>query len=776
MIVTRSWLNEWIDLSDITTEKLLKTFNSIGLEVDSHRRYDVPKRVVFGRVLECEKHPDADKLSVCKVDIGTSVRQIVCGAKNVRTGLDVAVATIGAKLPNGMEIKHANLRGVDSEGMICSAGEIGLDDFCSGIIEIDESIGSYNIGDELCTHPVFSDDIIEIELTANRGDCLSIMGVARDLSAAFNKPLKENRLEKLPDNKKKGIGRVFSLSHKNDLDVSLFYKAVEFNSTELPMLIQLRLKQIDEQKENNILSYLQYVTHSTGVILRGYDFEFLKDDSGIAKADVVYENGMYVLYSNEIRASSIGINQCEESKPTKDSKLVILEASYIEPSKVAKAVMQNDIPTNEDYYRSSRGSEPDLEFGVNYLIKTLQNSCEFELFSGDIEINDDYSEKIISFNKEDIDLIIGYEIDKSKITNILKNLGFRVQKASDTFAVVVPKFRHDIANYQDIAEEIVRLIGIDNIPSKPFEIVEANRLSDDYFTFRKKRYYRLQAAKCGFFESVHFVFDEKQSLEKYGFKTVDEDKDLLNPIVNTLDTLRPTVMLWLLKSASQNKNNGYRSIKLFEVGSVFDSDRTEMTKFGGIFSGYKEKDSILNSGKPELIDFQYFVKTLSNIIGDFELEKHQTSHKLSHPYQCAKIIKEGKEIGELFRVHPLVEKDFDLDRTFLFEIDFDKLDFELKQAKEISKFQSSTRDISLLVPKDMEYKSVKDVIDEAKPDEVVEFYPVDIFEDETLGENKSLTVRMVLKSYEKTLTEEDINTAVETILKALKEKLNIGLR
>ena len=213
MIVTRSWLNEWIDLSGIETQEIAKTLNSIGLEGDRIQEYRVPQKVVFGRVLECEKHPDADKLNVCKVDIGTSVRQIVRGAKNVRAGLDVVVATIGATLPNGMTIKHAVLRGVDSEGMICSAGEIGLADFSEGIIEVDSSIGEYEIGQEVSTHPIFNDDLIEIELTANRGDCLSIRGVARDLSAAFNRTLKDNFIEEFAD-EKQGIGGVFALSHK----------------------------------------------------------------------------------------------------------------------------------------------------------------------------------------------------------------------------------------------------------------------------------------------------------------------------------------------------------------------------------------------------------------------------------------------------------------------------------------------------------------------------------------------------------------------------------
>ena len=777
MIITKSWLNEWIEVSDIETDLIAKTLNSIGLEVDRIEKFRVPKKVVFGRVIECEKHPDADKLSVCKVDIGTSVRQIVCGAKNVRKGLDVVVATIGAELPNGMKIKHAVLRGVESEGMICSAGEIGLVEFGEGIIEVDTSIGSYEIGQEVHTHPLFNDDLIEIELTANRGDCLSVRGVARDLSAAFNRPLKENGAEEFLD-KKQGIGRVFSLMHKNDLDVSMLYRAVELKAMDLPMIVQLRLAQVEESFKTKIESLIYYATHATGVILRGYDYEFFKEDAeDIARGELKKEKGFVTLYSQKERASIVGVNQYEASKAKESDTVIILEASYISPESVSRAMMEKKLPSDYVYYRSSRGSEPELEIGMEYLLKLLRLYAEAEVFGGDIELNDEWSEEIVSIKKEEMDAFIGMEVDKTRVTNILKNLGFVLQKSSgDTFVLQVPKFRHDIKNKQDIVEEVVRLIGIDNIPSKPIEFVEANRLSRDYFAYKKRQHFRNKAANVGFFEAVHFVFDDSEELEKYGFETLQEELALLNPIVNTLDTLRPTTMHWLLKSASQNRKNGYGSIHLFELGSVFLSAREERVRLGFISSGEAERDALANSGKPNKIDFASFVQKIADVIGDFELKKFTPVHKLAHTYQCGAVYKEGVMIGELFRVHPLVEKAFDLDVTFLCEIDFEKLSLELKEAKKISKFQASFRDLSLLVPKEMEYEDIKRVIEEAKSEEVVRFYPVDRYEDEKLGEQVSLTLRFMLRSDEKTLEEEDIVSGMDTILEALKEKMGIGLR
>ncbi len=777
MIVTRSWLNEWIDLDGITTDDLCKTFNSIGLEVDSLESYSVPKKIVFGKVLECEKHPDADKLNVCKVDIGTSIRQIVCGASNVRVGLDVVVATIGATMPNGMAIKPVKLRGVESEGMICSASEIGLHDCQDGILELDSSIGEYDLGEEVCQNPVFSDDIIEIELTANRGDCLSIRGVARDLSAAYDRAVKENNFNDNED-RRVGIGRILSLSHEKSLNVNLRYKAIDLTKLKLPLIIKLRLAQIEEKRETDIESLMLYATHSTGVILRAYNYGFFcNENETMAKIELKEDKNGYASIMSDKKASTIGIIQEDVSKVTYDEGTVLLEASYIPPDIISKKMQEVKMPSGPMYYRTSRGSEPELDQGLCLCLNLIESNSESSIFGGNIELCDTYEEKIVSVSKKEIDEIIGAQIDKAKITKILKNLGFDTSKSSsDNFVISVPRYRHDIVNKQDIIEEIVRMVGIDNIPSKPFVFAEANRLQDDYFKYKKRSVFRHRAAQSGFFESIHFVFDEKKVLNSYGFETTLENLELLNPIVNTLDTLRPTLCTGLLKAASQNMKNGYSSVKLFEIGSVFTPARDESLKMAMLFSGDRESDTIINSGKPKKIDFAYFSQKVSDIIGDFELTSYKTKHSLSHTYQCAKLSIDGKEIGELFRVHPNVQKDYDLDITFMCELDFDKIPYTLKTANKISKFQASFRDLSIIMPQDMPYEKVKQAIENVASDEVVRFYPVDRYSDESLGDKVSLSIRFVLQSEEKTLQEEDITSSMDAILNALRDELGVGLR
>ncbi|MDD2639584.1 MAG: phenylalanine--tRNA ligase subunit beta, partial [Arcobacteraceae bacterium] len=243
MIVTRTWLQEFIDISKTSTDEICKTLNSIGLEVDSVSKIAVPSGVVIGKVLEKSKHPDADKLNVCLVDIGNEVVQIVCGAKNVDEDQYVPVATVGCDLGNDFKIKPAKLRGVPSNGMICSSTEIGLPKLNDGILVLDNSIGELILGKELNAYTAFNDDIIEIDLTANRGDCLSINGIARELSTCYNLPLFEE--EKSLNYNEFGIGQVLEIECASNIDSSLIFKAANFASLKLPLLYKIRLALID---------------------------------------------------------------------------------------------------------------------------------------------------------------------------------------------------------------------------------------------------------------------------------------------------------------------------------------------------------------------------------------------------------------------------------------------------------------------------------------------------------------------------------------------------
>lgn len=775
MIVTKNWLNEWIDLGGVTTDQLLKTFNSIGLEVDRHEVLFVPNGVVIGYVETCERHPDADKLSVCQVNIGSGIRQIVCGASNVRAGIHIALATVGAELPGGLKIKAAKLRGVASEGMICSSKEVGLPSTGEGIMILDASIGELELGKNLNEYPLFNDDLIEIELTANRGDCLSIRGIARDLRAALNRPLRECAKNENQD--RLGIGRILQLHHNDTFDADLLFGAVEVKDFPVPFLLTLRLALIEGTYATAVDAVLLYATHSTGVILRAYPFEKFGDQEskGIITLDTD-ENGYAALYGKE-KVSVIGVSQEKEAHFTQNEGLAIIEASYIAPDIVSKKMGEKKVPSCPHYYRTSRGSEPKIDMGIGYAMSLLEKFSSSQVYGGNIELLSSYEPRIVSMSEEEISAFIGMNVDKTTITQIFKNLGMQIGKPKgSTFAISIPQFRHDIINKQDIVEEIVRMVGIDNIPSKPLHFAEANRMGDDLNEYRKTRMYRHRAAQSGFYESVHFVFNERIQLEKYGFVCTEEDKELLNPITATFDTLRPTLLLGLLNSASANVKVNQKKIALFEAGMVFDPQRKESKRLGFIVSGAMEGEKVSNAGKPSNADFASFVQLISNVAGSFELLPHTPTHTLAHPYMCAKVMIDGQEAGELFRIHPNIEQEFDLAQTFVCELNTDKLPYALVEAKAYSKYQASFRDLSLLVSKSVSYETIKSVIEKHVSEQVRRFYPVDRYVSEALGDQMSLTLRFVLQSDEKTLEEEDITAAMEWVLNGLNEELGVSLR
>ncbi len=777
MIVTKNWLNEWIDLEGVETQTIYKTLNSIGLEVDSLQSIKVADGVVIGYVESCERHPDADKLSVCSVDVGAKKLQIVCGASNVRAGIHVAVATVGATLPGDFKIKDAKLRGMESIGMICSAKELGLADVNDGIMVLDSSIGELKLGKNLNEYPLFDDDIIEIELTPNRGDCLSINGVARDLHAALSISMREKPVDDKADSRL-GIGRILQLESSNTHDADLLFGAVDIKSVEVPFLIAYRLAVIGEQTNSVVDAFLKYATHATGVILRAYPIGMLSEQKSKVSLTLDLDESGFVSLFGKQKISTVGVNQCKESNFTNgEDGVAIIEASYIPPQIISEKMGSHKIESDYSYYRSSRGSEPVVYKGINYINFLFERYSQSVAYGGCIESISSFDPTIISISEDDFELFIGQEIDKTKITQILKSLGMEVSKPrGGVFAITVPKFRHDIVNKQDIVEEIVRIVGIDNIISKPIVFAESNRFNSDLIEYKKQKHYRHKAAHNGFFESVHFVFNEREQLLKYNFSCVSEDKELLNPIVSTLDTLRPTLLMGLLNSASQNIKNSKDSIRLFEAANIFDKNRDESKKISFIYSGDIESDRLSNGGKPRVIDFASFSQKIGDVIGSFTMQKSTTTHKLSHPYICADIIIDGEIAGEIFKLHPSIAEEFDLPDTFMCEISMDKLPFALIEAKGYSKYQASDRDLSVVVDKNIEYKDIKSAIKELHIAELVRFYPIDRYVSSELGDSMSLSIRFVLQSDEKTLEEEQIESIMSSILETLESRCGAKLR
>ncbi|MBE3605747.1 phenylalanine--tRNA ligase subunit beta [Campylobacter sp. RM13119] len=777
MIISKSWLNEWVDLKNISGETLLKALNSIGLEVDSYKEIKIPDSIVVGYVINKEKHPDADKLNVCQVDVGGEILQIVCGAKNVTAGQFVPVALIGTVMPNGLEIKKAKLRGIESCGMICSSTELGMVKINDGIMVLDESIGALKLGASLNQFEIFKDAIIEVDITANRGDCQSINGIAREICAALDLSPRENLPYEDGENLL-GIGRVVATRADEGQKSSFLYRAFEIKGDiNENLLTRLRLALIESKKTNVVERLLDYVTHCTGVLFKAYDYAKL----GGVDERVVFDikngkHGESYVSCNGKNLGITGIYQDECSMLDENSKFVIIEANYSVPSVLAETIGENkNLPKGDHVYRSTRGSEPNLAYGADYLFKRLSSHKNLSLFAGSQQSTMREEQVTLSISLNELKNMIGQEIARNDIVKILKKLGFEVSVnvEQESINVKVPFFRHDILNSHDICEEIVRIVGIDNITSVPLVFAEQNRLTNTYINYKNSLNLRKRAADCGFFESIHYVFDDADRLAKLGFEPCKVQ--IANPINNELNMLRPTLLNHMLNSCERNIKNSKKSVRLFELGEVFNKDGVQSSNIAFVVCGFAKEATLINGAKGEEISFYSFAAMVQDVVGKFELIASDEKKFLS-PYEQAKICQNGEVIGYIGRVDIRVEDSRDLPKTYFCEIEFDKLKFVSIKANAYSKFPSVSRDLSLVVPDGFEFAKIYECIKNLELKELKEFLPVDIYRGTGLENASSISIKFTFQDMQKTLEDEEINALMDKILVSLKEKLNIGIR
>ncbi|MDO4674254.1 phenylalanine--tRNA ligase subunit beta [Campylobacter sp.] len=767
MILTKSWLNEWIDLSDKGLKELTQALNSIGLEVDKAYHMKAPDRVVVGLVREKTKHENSEKLNITQVDVGGEILQIVCKAANVEAGQFVAVALEGARMPSGMEIQKTKLRGEDSCGMICSSAELGFAKNNEGILILDESMGELELGRALNGYELFDDAFIEVELTPNRGDCLSIYGVARDLSVVFEQNLKDKFPFKEGENVL-GIGRILKLQVAKELNSLFVYRAVELKekiSTKLSSA--LRLAQIGLLSCDALENLLHYATHSTGVLFNAYDFDRLRKNDETATLNLTKgAHGETKILCQDKILSVSGLYQDGFARANESSKIIIIEAHYTEPSIIAASKKFHEKQDEKTFHRSFRGSEPGLTLGMDFLLGQISGSQEAVVYSSTQQVLEYKNNALIPINVKTINNTIGQAICRDEILKILKKLGFELIISNDNLInVKAPLHRSDIKNIADICEEVVRIVGIDNIDSKNLEFTEKNRLSKGYQDYKNLLTLRQRAADHGYFESLHYVLDHEKELEIFGFERVN--LKLINPITAELNTLRTTLLNHLLNAASLNAKNSQKIIKLFESGMVFNAKAEELHRIAFVHSGLKEEPKISNKAKPEMVNFYDFLLDIKNIVGNFELQK--SNHAFLSPYEQASVHQNGRKIGFVGRVHLGLERARDLAKSYVCELDLSALQKERKSARAYSKFPSVSRDLSILVPKNFDYETIKNRIRAFHFDILENFRLVDLYSDESLGDCYSLTINFIFKDAHKTLEEAQVNETLASIVSALEE-------
>ncbi|EJB26383.1 phenylalanine--tRNA ligase, beta subunit [Helicobacter pylori NQ4216] len=744
--------------------KLCEDLSRLGLEVESCIPCIAPKNVVVGKVLEKAPHKNAEKLSVCQVDVGKEVLQIVCGAKNVVPNQFVPVALKGAII-GSTTIAKTELRGVESHGMICSSIELGFPKINDGILELDESVGELVLGKELNEYAPFNTHVLEISLTPNRGDCLSVLGIAREISAFYHTPLKP--IKALNFTPKSDL---ITLSVGENIESHLAYYLIYNHSLKTPLNIKLSLAHNNALSENDLNNFIEFSAHFSGVIMNAYSLNKTPIDLSV-KND---ENNLESVYINHQKRSTIAIKHQDQ----KDlSECLLLEASYTDPISLSlKLHALKDKTLQKDnalIYRSTRGSNPNLSDGLNFLSAHLKATI---LKSK--QTKHSLKDRTLKFQLEDITEILGLAVEKEKIQSILKNLGFKVSTKEPNsnppiLEVIVPNFRHDIKTIQDIAEEILRFVGIDHLISKPLHCVSSKNSNPHYDTHRFFENLKHKALACGFKEVIHYVFYSKEKQQKLGFEVLEDPLELQNPITTDLNTLRTSLVCGLLDASLRNKNLGFKSIALYEKGSVYNSKREEIQKLGFLASGLQKKESYPDA-KGKAWDFYSFAECVSKVIGDFSLEKLTTQTPINHPYQSAKIIQNHEIIGVIAKIHPKIIQELDLFESYYAEVDASKLKRPAMLLKPFSIYPSSVRDLTLIIDENTAFSRIKKALKDAQIPNLSEILPLDVFKesDNTIA----LSVRCVIHSLEKTLNDEEVNSAVQKALEILEKEFNARLK
>ncbi|GAA7906869.1 phenylalanine--tRNA ligase subunit beta [Helicobacter pylori] len=744
--------------------KLCEDLSRLGLEVESCIPCIAPKNVVVGKVLEKAPHKNAEKLSVCQVDVGKEVLPIVCGAKNVAPNQFVPVALNGA-LIGSTTIAKTELRGVESHGMICSSSELGFPKINDGILELDESVGELVLGKELNEYAPFNTHVLEISLTPNRGDCLSVLGIAREISAFYHTPLKP--IKALNFTPKSDL---ITISAGENIESHLAYYLICNHSLKTPLNIKLSLAHNNALSENDLNNFIEFSAHFSGVIMNAYSLNKTPMDLSV-KND---ENNLESVYINHQKRSTIAIKH----QVQKDlSECLLLEASYIDPISLSlKLHALKDKTLQKDnalIYRSARGSNPNLSDGLNFLSAHLKATI---LESKQTECS--LKDRTLTFQLEDITEILGPAVEKEKIQSILKNLGFKVSAKEPNskppiLEIVAPNFRNDIKTIQDIAEEILRFVGIDNLVSKPLNCVSSKNSNPHYDTHRFFENLKHKALACGFKEVIHYVFYSKEKQQKLGFEVLEDPLELQNPITTELNTLRTSLVCGLLDASLRNKNLGFKSIALYEKGSVYNSKREEIQKLGFLVSGLQKKESYPDA-KGKAWDFYSFAECVSKVIGDFSLEKLTTQTPINHPYQSAKIIQNHEIIGVIAKIHPKVIQELDLFESYYAEIDASKLKRPTMLLKPFSIYPSSVRDLTLIIDENTAFSRIKKALKDAQIPNLSEILPLDIFKES--NNSIALSLRCVIHSLEKTLNDEEVNSAVQKVLEILEKEFNARLK
>ena len=816
MIVTRSWLQQFVNIT-VSNRQLCNDLTALGLEVDSCKPVALAfdNNVVIAKIIDCQPHPDADRLQVCQVSIGDSNTdentdenqnlQIVCGAPNAKPGLIVALARVGSVLNASgkpFKIKKSKIRGVASDGMLCSAEELGFVGCIDGIIELD---ATYQIGKTLLDTLVADDVVIELSLTPNRADCNSVLGIARELSCLYKQPL--INIDSLLDYRQTSNKIVKPIQLLNSRDCSRFsamvIEAISMQK-QTPLAMQTKLLACGLRCHDPIVDITNFVMLELGQPLHAYDNNKLTNNIKVRNSQpdeelelldgktVKFVDATTLLVADGDKAiSCAGIMGGQATAISDSTTEIMLEAAFFKADSVAKTARLMGYQTDASY-RFARGVDPTLgDFAIKR-VATLINSIVGGKVGAITDTKaDDYPQvsarEQIVFNPQVIEDVLGLNLTAAKIKQILVSLNFKVTiKDANNWLCVAPSYRFDMHTEQDLVEEVARVYGYDKLPLDDLHINAKPQIASAYQNSTKHLQTKLQGMAMN--EVISYSFIDSKLQEKFALNNFIK---LINPLTNTQNSMRCSLLPGLINTALFNFNRQHHRLRLYEFGQCFntqnnkdgsnaDSSNITITNNLAILlvGDYQQQYPAQKQRSVDFFDIKGIVENLL-INNKHKLSWQALNLSYAHPHQTTQISYDKQLIGKCGILHPQFAKDLGITTAVAFaEINIDKLPVAtMTGIKPISQLPMVRRDITIDLKQSINYLQVVETITKSAGTILQNINVFDIYKGQQLAADEySLSIALYFNNIEKTLTDVQVDKQIKIILNRLFRDFNASMR
>ena len=785
-MISLNWVGDYIDIKDQDVNELAKNITKAGINIEGVYTHHIDN-LVIGEVLSCENHPDSDHLHVCKVDIGSENVQIVCGAPNVRKGLKVIVAKVGAILPGDFEIKKSKIRGEESCGMICALFELGLEEkteenYNKGICELDSGAP---VGEDPISYLGLDDTLYDLDIHKHRNnDCYYHIGFAYEIACILNRKVTLPNIDYVP----------ISDKIKFNLDVKTpkcsYYVAREVRNVEIgesPEFIKKRLKAAGMRSINNVVDISNYVMLEFGQPLHFFDKDKLGDTIVVRGANdnekVITLDGKerkldssdIVITDGENIVAIAGVMGAENTEVDENTKNILIESAIFDPVSIRYTSRKLDLPSEASIRYGKGLSYEYTEMASKRACYLLQKYAGAQIVDSYVLYdNEDHSEKTLTFKPEDVNKLLGIKIDEEDMKKELERLDFPYKLENGEFIVTIPRRRLDIdANVNDIAEEIGRLYGYNNLTSSlPVVSIRRGEYIGDV-KYRKMISRRLRTLGLNEVKTYTLVSPEMAN------RFIYEDKEkvvLPNPMSVDKSIVRTTLIPSLLNVYEYNTARGVKDINIYEISKTYDIKYNEITKICALMAG----NYITTSWKDDYkIDFYVVKGIVENLLKYMGYEGRysfvRSDCKDLHPGMQAYIVLDGKNIGIIGKIHPSIKKE----DIFVFELDLNSLYGKTNRLKykEAFKYPSIVKDMAYVLDKDIDVEDIIKFIKKTSNKILQDVSVFDVYEGNNIMNNKkSIAFSLTFNGIDRTLTDEEVMEVFNKIIEQVENKFNAKLR